>query len=481
MVGDRQADAEIEAFLEENVDDLYENAPVGLLSTLPDGTIVKVNATLLAWTGHARDDLVGRKRLHDLLAPGGRIYYETHYAPLLQMQGTVREIALEVVRADGSRLPVLLNSLLLRDERGEPRVVRTTLFDATERRRYERELLRARTEAETRGRAALALAHVSEAVLLVSPAGRLDVLNAAAERLLGLDAATALGRPLTVVVPEWDVVAERTPVGRPDGPTATATVPLARAGRELWLEVAAVDSGDGVVYTLRDVTAEHALEQLRSDLVTIVSHELRTPLTGSYGAAQTLVARGDELTPEMRRSLLELIVEQNARLTQIVDDVLLTSRLDTGNLPVETTTFDATAVAERLVSKLGRTTRDPRLVLDAEPELHACGDPDKTEQVLTNLLENALKYTDGVVRLTVERDASCVRFTVADEGPGIPPSEHERVFEKFYRLDPDQRGGVGGTGLGLYIARELVARMRGRIFLLPRDRGAAFAVELPLA
>ena len=113
-----------------------------------------------------------RQRLHDLLAPGARIYYETHYAPLLQMQGRVREIAVELVRADGGRLPALLNSTLVCDEEGEPRVIRTTVFDASERRRYERELQRARSEAESRARAALALAHVNEGVLLVTADGR---------------------------------------------------------------------------------------------------------------------------------------------------------------------------------------------------------------------------------------------------------------------------------------------------------------------
>jgi serine/threonine-protein kinase RsbW len=130
--------------LENSAEDLYEHAPCGYLSTLPDGTIAKVNQTLLTWTGYRRDDLVGRKRFQDLLPAGGRIYHETHYAPLLRMQGAVREIALEVVRADGRRLPVLVNSDVKRDAAGEPLLIRTTVFDATDRREYERELLLAR-------------------------------------------------------------------------------------------------------------------------------------------------------------------------------------------------------------------------------------------------------------------------------------------------------------------------------------------------
>ena len=127
----------------ESAEDLYDNAPCGYLSADPDGTIVRANATFLRWTGYAREELVGRRRFADLLTAGGRIYHETHYAPLLRMQGSVRGIALDLVCADGSRLPVLVNSTLHAAADGT-HVVRTTVFDATDRRRYERELRAAR-------------------------------------------------------------------------------------------------------------------------------------------------------------------------------------------------------------------------------------------------------------------------------------------------------------------------------------------------
>jgi PAS domain S-box-containing protein len=133
-----------DALLDESAEDLFESAPCGYLTTAIDGTILRVNRTFEELTGHARDDLLSRRRFQDLLAPGGRIYHETHLAPLLQMQGTIREIAVELVRADGSRLPVLVNAVVRRDDAGQPRAIRTTIFDATDRRRYEQELLSAR-------------------------------------------------------------------------------------------------------------------------------------------------------------------------------------------------------------------------------------------------------------------------------------------------------------------------------------------------
>jgi sigma-B regulation protein RsbU (phosphoserine phosphatase) len=136
------------SLLEDSAEDLYENAPCGYLSTMLDGQIAKINTTLLTWLGYRGDQLVGRGYLSDLLTAGGRIYYETHLAPLLSMQGEVRGVALDLQAADGTRLPVLITSVIKANASGESILVRTTVFDARDRRAYERELLRARQEAE---------------------------------------------------------------------------------------------------------------------------------------------------------------------------------------------------------------------------------------------------------------------------------------------------------------------------------------------
>ncbi|MGJ6964115.1 PP2C family protein-serine/threonine phosphatase [Streptosporangium sp. G11] len=136
------------ALLEDSAEDLYENAPCGYLSTLLDGQIAKINTTLLTWLGYTRDQLVGRRRFSDLLTVGGKLYHETHFAPLLRMQGELGGVALDLRAADGTRLPVLVTSVLKTGTDGEPLLIRTTVFDARDRRAYERELLRARQEAD---------------------------------------------------------------------------------------------------------------------------------------------------------------------------------------------------------------------------------------------------------------------------------------------------------------------------------------------
>ena len=148
MTGDEFRSRIDAALLEETAEDLYENAPCGYLSTLPDGTIVRANRTFIEWTGGSREALLAGRKFQTVLTVGSRIYYETHYAPLLRMQGAVNEIALEIVREDGRILPVLANSRQKRDADGTPLFNRITLFDSTDRRRYERELLLARRKAE---------------------------------------------------------------------------------------------------------------------------------------------------------------------------------------------------------------------------------------------------------------------------------------------------------------------------------------------
>ena len=136
------------ALADDDPAELYENAPCGYLSALPDGTIIKANATFLNWTGYNQENLVRSRRIQDLLATGDRIFYETHAAPMLFMQGMLREIAVELIGASGLRLPMLMNAMLKRDDQGQPVIMRAVMFDASERLAYEHELVTARRRAE---------------------------------------------------------------------------------------------------------------------------------------------------------------------------------------------------------------------------------------------------------------------------------------------------------------------------------------------
>ncbi|MFF7275200.1 PP2C family protein-serine/threonine phosphatase [Streptomyces griseorubiginosus] len=146
--GEQVTDAAFAALLEDGAEDLYENAPCGYLSTLMDGTVAKINTTLLDWLGLEREDVVGRMRFTDLLTMGGKLYHETHFGPLLRMQGEISGIALEMKQTGGGRMPVLVSSAVKHGTTGQPLLIRTTVFDGRDRRAYEEELLRRREVAE---------------------------------------------------------------------------------------------------------------------------------------------------------------------------------------------------------------------------------------------------------------------------------------------------------------------------------------------
>ncbi|MFG3344492.1 PP2C family protein-serine/threonine phosphatase [Streptomyces sp. NPDC048018] len=146
--GEETSDEVFASLLEDSAEELYENAPCGYLSTLLDGTVARINATLLDWLGLERGAVVGRMRFTDLLTVGGKLYHETHFAPLLRMRGEIGGIALEMKGTDGARMPVLISSVVKHGDGGDPLLIRTTVFDARDRRAYEEELLRARKAAE---------------------------------------------------------------------------------------------------------------------------------------------------------------------------------------------------------------------------------------------------------------------------------------------------------------------------------------------
>ena len=351
-------------------------------------------------------------------------------------------------------------------------------------------IARTRMSKEERERAERVLAHVGDGVFLVDRDGVIRLWNPAAEAITGLRSDAICDRPAVETLPGWPEIAARVPVARrpgdADDASSAETVPLEIDGREVWLSIVGVTLGDGTVYAFRDVTRERRLEELRSQFVATISHELRTPLASLHGAALTLLDREHDLSGQTRRDLLNMISVQSKRLAELVEEILLTGQLDSGSLRVVTEPFDAeelvwsAAAAARL--RVGDDTTIDVSIPAVLPKV--AGDPGRTRQVLTNLIDNAIKYSPqgGRIELGVEADGDSARFTVRDEGLGIPLGEQKRIFEKFYRLDPDHRRGIGGSGLGLYICRELVRSMHGRIWVdSDPGKGAAFTFELPIA
>jgi PAS domain S-box-containing protein len=337
-------------------------------------------------------------------------------------------------------------------------------------------------EAEHRARAARALETIADGVVLLDRDGVVLLWNEAAESITGRPRSEVVGRTAIDALPGYAESAERMPL---DG-SRPETVPVEIDGRELWLSFSAVEFEEGTVYTFRDLTEDRALEQMRSDLVATVSHELRTPLAAIYGAAVTVRRPDLDVDGETRDRLLEIVEHESNRLAEIVNDLLLASHLDSGRLQLAIETVDPKALTAKVV-EAARTHLPEGVTLDlASPKkLPAVrADEQQLRQVLVNLVDNAVKYSPdgGPVTVRLKRDEDHILWSVTDRGLGIPASERRRVFEKFYRLDPHMTRGIGGTGLGLYICRELVSRLDGRIWVEANNgKGSTFCVQIPIA
>ncbi|HKB19621.1 MAG TPA: ATP-binding protein [Gaiellaceae bacterium] len=354
-------------------------------------------------------------------------------------------------------------------------------------RRLDREVERQRLALQ---RHASVLEHVDDGVFLVDDAGVIQHWNPAAAAITGLTPSAVLGQSADDVLPDWRTVGPTIPVASVPGPGSTdaRTLPFVIEGREVWLSISGVAFEDGVVYAFRNLTEERALDELKGEFVATVSHELRTPLAAIYGSAQTLLRQDIEIDDDKQRSLLQVIAQESERLSRVAGDILLANRIDSGRLQLDTKRLDVGLLVQDVVAHMrsGFAEReDVRLELVAvESGVFVAGDEDKLRQVLINLVDNAVKYSPdgGAIEVRVEPNGTSLRVSVRDEGLGIPHGEQQRIFGKFYRVDPQLSRGVGGTGLGLYICRELVRRMDGRLTVTSKEgEGSTFAVELPLA
>jgi PAS domain S-box-containing protein len=391
------------------------------------------------------------------------------------------EAEFRVTGADGQERWVLSRGVVDPESTARGSRMLGAVADLTERKRDEREL-------ERRAQTAQALEFVGDGVFLLDANGVVRLWNPAAAAITGLRESDVVGRPLAETLPGWTDVERLVPVAetRHGGGVRAETLPVEIDGREVWLSISGVDFAEGTVYAFRDLTEERGVERLKSDFVSTVSHELRTPLAAIYGAALTLRRDDVALTAEQRDAMLGVVSGEAERLARIVNDILLASRLDSDIVEVSIGDADAGELAAGVIAAAATHLPpgiDLRLVVpeDLPP---TAADADKLRQVLVNLVENAIKYSPdgGVVEVSLAALTGSLRFSVRDEGLGIPAAEQGRIFEKFYRLDPDLTRGVGGTGLGLYICREIVRRMDGRIWVDSQPGvGSTFSFELPLA
>jgi two-component system phosphate regulon sensor histidine kinase PhoR len=340
---------------------------------------------------------------------------------------------------------------------------------------------------EERADAARVVAHVADGVLLVDRRGVVRLWNPAAEAITAIPANDVLGHSAVDAIAGWKDAVDTIPVSTsPDPGQPEVVVPFETDDGERWISISGVQFYGGTVYAFRDLTEVHQLEELKADFIATASHELRTPLAAVYGAAQTLLRHDFALDEGGRNRFITLIADESERLGRIVNEILLANQLDAGRLDLGSEPFEPAEVVERVVEATQvHAPAEVTLAVSADKDVPlVAADKDKVRQVLVNLVENAIKYSPdgGTIEVGVEGHNGAVRFWVRDEGLGIPEGEEQKIFEKFYRLDPQMSRGVGGTGLGLYICTELVGRMGGRIWVEANGRkGSTFLFDLRAA
>ncbi|MBM7506411.1 signal transduction histidine kinase [Nocardioides salarius] len=328
-----------------------------------------------------------------------------------------------------------------------------------------------------------------DGVVLAGADGRVRHVSAPAARMLGVEADAARGRPLPEVLrlqdregESWcacntpfEGLATRTAVPEqpwllPDGSEVLVAARIHRTSLR--------DPVDRVAVTLRSGRGRARLDRERSDLVATVAHELRSPLTGVKGFVQALLNRWDKLNDEQKKLMLTTVSSDSDRLSRLIAELLDVARIDTGRLQLHRRPTDVGVVAGRAVASVQAATSRPVLLEDPGDLPDVLADPDKLAQVVTNLVENAVRHGDGTVRVRLEALAAgapgsaeaggAVRLCVDDEGEGIPEELRRRVFTKFWKS-----GARGGSGLGMYIVGGLTRAHGGSVTITDAPGGGA--------
>lgn len=334
------------------------------------------------------------------------------------------------------------------------------------------------------------LLSINDGVIAVNNEAKIILVNSAAERILNLPPFPYINQRHVKEVIRIPSLANLFLKSLHSGMEMAEEIRLDTPDKKI-LEVETsfieVEPGDnlGIIAIIRDVTTLRELEQAKSDFVSTVSHELRTPLTSIKAYTATLRRRDVNFDEETRQQFLQVIEEETDRLTRLISDLLDMSRIESGRMELKKREFDMVKLAEIVVDKLRSQSSKHSIILTTGSESATVNaDPDKIEQVLVNLLDNAIKYSPegGEIRVDIEVQRHLVKCNVTDPGVGIPAEHLPHIFDKFHRVDNRATREVYGTGLGLYVSKSIVEAHGGSIWVESElGAGSTFRFTLPLA
>jgi hypothetical protein len=485
----------------EEIHDLYNNAPCGYHSVDKDARFVRINDTELKWLGYTRDEVIGKK-FCDFLTAESLHGFEDNF-PRFKECGWMHDLEFQLVRKNGTTMPVLLNATAIKDGSGNFVMSRTTLFDLSERQRAEKEL-RAMSAA---------LESAVEGISQVDTQGRYIKLNPAYASMLGYPLEELIGMEWSQTVHPADLDILKAAYQRMliEGKAEVEARALRKDGTGFDKQVVLVKAYDqyqqfvGHYCFVKDISDRREVERLKDEFISVVSHELRTPLT-SISAALDLLAGGVlQNQPEDAQHMLSIAANNTDRLVRLINDILDIERIESSKIVMTKQACNAAELISQSVEMMQEIAEKVGVTLSVSSlSIALWADPDRIIQVLTNLLSNAIKFSPqgSTVWLSAElvssqelvgrgaeeqrrgqhegtRDMLLVK--VKDQGRGVPPDKLESIFERFQQVDASDSRQKGGTGLGLAICRSILQHHRGQIWVESvLGEGSTFCFTLPI-
>ena len=427
------------------MDEQLDLAPCGFVSFGDDGGVLAVNATLTGRLGYDRDELIGR-HVETILAVGSRIFYQTHLFPLVRLHGRAEEIFILLRAKDGEQVAVLCNAV--RRPRGDGHVTDCVLMEVRERRKFEDALLQAKQEAER--------AHQA----LQARTAELERANSQLE-----------SQAMELELQQQHLEDQASELMTQGEALQSLNDELMRRGAELEQQRAAADVAN----------------QEKSRFLAVMSHELRTPLNAIGGYVQLLEMGVHGSVTDAQREALGRIDRSQRHLLRLINDVLNLARIEAGRVDY---TVERVVLAEVVASVMPMvepqiSARELHAEVAVPAELVARADSEKVQQILLNLLTNAVKFTDAGGRIDVaggldELAEDRIFLRVTDTGTGIPFGMLEKIFQPFIQVPVSATRSSEGTGLGLAISRDLAVGMHGDLTATSElGRGSAFTLTLP--
>ena len=470
---------------------LYHQAPCGYLTFTPDGTIIRINQTLLNWLDHTEEEVLYEKKFGDFLSKGGQIHYEMFFRPMLNVSGSVKELSYELKTKHGAFFHVLFGAVAIKNISGQIIAINAILTDNTDRKHYEKELLIARNQAEKDKRNMQFLADLTpDLIWTTTPDGEIDYINARFA-----DYFQVAGRNFT-----QEQFLERIHDGD-------------RAGfKTAWAEK--LKCGDPLSYDLRlknhngeyrwhlvksvphytddreilkwfgsctDIN-DHKLALTKKDeFISVASHELKTPLTTLMGILQVLDRIKSKPATPMLSEFIDRANKNAKKINSLVGELLNVGQLTAGQLRINKEWFNLYQLIDNCCQYV-RTEDVFEIDVKEDQELQVHADAGRIEQVLINYINNAVKYApnSGLLTISFKVHNEEIMVSVTDNGPGIPAEKIPHLFDRFYRIDS---GGsqYAGLGLGLYICAEIVKKHGGRVGVNSElGEGSSFWFTLPI-